>query len=133
VRSIIESESVTINLWRRSGIPTRLLLVSSDLQARVRVGEAAEPLGLEVAAIRPGPGRPALEADLVVLDLDEIGAVGEDWLGESAAPPNGPRVVGFFSHVQEEAGARARAAGIEVYPRGRFWRDLPLILSGKSS
>jgi hypothetical protein len=35
--------------------------------------------------------------------------------------------------VQEEAGARARAAGIEVYPRGRFWRDLPLILSGKSS
>lgn len=104
-----------------------VVLVSTDLQARVRVEAAVNPLGVRVEARRPDDGRalPA-EAALVVLDLDQVEDVAA-WV-ETAGPLPG-RVLGFFSHVQEEKGAAARAAGIEAHPRGRFWRRLAALLA----
>ena len=72
--------------------------------------------------------------DVVVVDLDDGGP---DVLAELAtAAERGllpSRVLGYFSHVQEATGAAARAAGVEAYPRGRFWRELPSLLAGAGS
>jgi hypothetical protein len=130
VLQIIESESVTINLWRRGPIPTRLLLVSSDLQAQVRLEQAARDAGFEVSTARPESGPSGWVGDVVVLDLDQIGAQLGAWARAVASHPPA-RVLGFFSHVQEDVGRAAAAMGVEVYPRGRFWRELPDILGGK--
>ena len=75
-----------------------------------------------VAEVVPGPPQEGLTA---VIDLDEAGAgVVDDLRAEGFEG----RVIGFFSHVNEELGAAAAAAGADVYPRGRFWRDLEAIL-----
>lgn len=130
MRSIIESESVTINLGAEGDIPDdrHVLLISTDLQARVRAEGAARDAGYELRSVRPdAPVEPGAPPAAVVLDLDQI-----DDPGTWVARFEGTRVMGFFSHVRTETGAEARAAGVEVYPRGRFWRRLSEILSGES-
>ena len=125
---IIESESVSINLCSGVAIPDRkrILLVSSDLQARVRIERAADAEGLALGVISPGSGGPVPAADLIVLDLDQIQDL-SGWL--EARDLEAAKLVGFFSHVQRESGAAAEAAGVEVYPRGRFWREVRQLLS----
>lgn len=71
-------------------------------------------------------------ADLVVVDLDEGGPEVLEEL--AAARERGllpRRVLGYFSHVSQEVGAAARDAGVEVYPRGRFWRELTSLLTAE--
>lgn len=127
--SIIESKSVTINLWREAGIPEEhyILLVSSDLQARVRAEAAAQQVGSQLQTVRPDQEpRLASTPRAVVLDLDQLDDVA-GWL--RATGLQNVRLLGFFSHVRVEAGAAARAAGVEVYRRGRFWKQLPELLA----
>jgi hypothetical protein len=122
----IESESVAINLAVGGHIPERrVLLVGSGLQARVRV-ESSHGLGrpVDVARVEALPEEIG-DYEVVILDLDEVGLPGVEALRDAGYRG---RLVGFYSHVSEELGAAAGAAGVETYARGRFWRDIQSLL-----
>jgi len=104
----------------------KILLVSTDLQARVRL-EAA--LGAQVVTRRPQQSPGELRPELVVLDLDQLGAEDAARWAEAVRAQASPRVVGFFSHVDEGLGDHARELGIETFRRGRFWRSAREILA----
>jgi hypothetical protein len=100
------------------------VLLGGDLAARARVAEAAARAGLELVTTSPAGLSGALRGGrvrLVIVDLDDA-ADALDVVAEQR--PSSARVVGFYSHVDVELGQRARAAGIEAVPRGRFWREL---------
>jgi len=105
-----------------------LLLVDADLLARGRIEAAATGTSVTVAssASPPPPG----DFSLVVVDLDRGGRAALAWVDALRGEGFEGRVVGFFSHVDEEAGRTAAEAGITVFPRGRFWRELPRLLEG---
>ena len=106
------------------------MLVSSDLQALVRAEHVAKPHGLGVDAARPDHAPPLDPPPvLVILDLDQLGEGGGVGAWMSSYGRAAPRVVGFFSHVQKEAGDAAAAAGVEVHRRGRFWKELDDLLA----
>ena len=103
----------------------RILLVSTDLQARVRLEAALEA---PVATRRPQQSPGELRPELVVLDLDQLGAEDATRWAEAVRARATPRVVGFFSHVDAELGDHARKLGIETFRRGRFWSSVREIL-----
>jgi hypothetical protein len=105
-----------------------VLFIGDDLLARARVEEAATRSGakLEVVAPEKVENTAVGGEDLVLVDLDRAGA---DVLAVLSEVATRVRVVGYFSHVDEELGSRARAGGLEALPRGRFWRELPAILA----
>jgi hypothetical protein len=37
--------------------------------------------------------------------------------------------VGYFSHIDEEMAEAASLSAVHALPRGRFWRELPELLS----
>lgn len=101
------------------------VLVGGDLAARARVADAAARAGLELVTTGPAGLSGALgggRVRLVIVDLDDAPSDALDVVAEQR--PSSARVVGFYSHVDLELGQRARAAGIEAVPRGRFWREL---------
>jgi hypothetical protein len=110
------------------------LLVSVDLLARSRLEDAAARAGWRVetsAGDKLVERLGAARVDLLVLDLDSAGSELLTRLPDADASGVLPeRVVGFFSHVDTELAAAARAAGCEAMPRGKFWRSLPALLSG---
>ena len=110
------------------------MLIGRDLKDRDRLWRATE--GSDRVVAGAGPDRVVAfltqnqPVDVVVVDLDDGGSDVLDALaaaGDQGLLPS--RVLGYFSHVKEATGAAARAAGIEAYPRGRFWRDLPSLLN----
>ncbi len=126
---IIESKSVCINLWEGRGIPRshRILLVSADLQARVRLEAALRRLDVELIVRPPDAAMPTERPDVVVLDLDALGAEATArWAGLA---PAHARLLGFFSHVDRELGEEAQRLGIEAHRRGRFWSAAGEIVS----
>lgn len=108
----------------------RIFLASGDLQARARLGAAAERIGAEVVEGAAVGFSDRLEGiDVLVLDLD----AGRDEALTEIAPlaVDGrlpARVIGFYSHIDDELAAAATAAGVEAVRRGRFWSDLEKIL-----
>lgn len=110
----------------------RIFLASGDLQARARVGAAAERIGAEVvegAAV--GFGDRLEGVDVLVLDLDAGRDAALAELAPLAVDGRLPaRVIGFFSHIDTDLEAAASAAGVEPVRRGRFWGDLEEILRG---
>ena len=113
-------------------IPARIVLASSDLNARSRVLSAAA--GGEVVTTGALGFAAALEgAGILILDLDEGGEAALDELvAARAAAPRPIQVIGFLSHVDRALGRAARAAGCHPIARGRFWTELPEILSALS-
>ena len=105
-----------------------ILFVGSDLRARARLEGLRD---VDVEAVRPeAVGRhPTFDQDLAVVDLDERGVEPVMALRQAGF---GERVVGFFSHVDATLGRAAAEAGVETYPRGRFWRELESIVAGPS-
>lgn len=110
----------------------RIFLASGDLQARARVGAAAERIGAEVvdgAAVGFGDRLDGI--DVLVLDLDAGRDAALAELAPLAVDDRLPaRVIGFYSHIDTDLEAAAKAAGIEPVRRGRFWRDLEEVLRG---
>jgi CheY-like chemotaxis protein len=113
----------------------KIVLVGRDLKDRDRLWRASEGVGGCTVA-STGPERLLAfltenqPVDLIVIDLDEGGPellAALATAAETALLPG--RVLGYFSHVQEDTGRAARAAGVEAYPRSRFWRELPELLS----
>lgn len=106
-----------------------------DLKDRERLWRGTEQLEPRTVA---GTGRDRILAfleenhpvDVVVLDLDDGGRDLLASLTEAASRGILPeRVVGYYSHVQQDLGEEARAAGVAAYPRSRFWRELPALLT----
>ena len=106
-----------------------VLFVGDDLLARARVEEAAKRSGGTVTVVDLHDVVRTLEGGdaIVLVDLDRVGGGLVADLGEAAGRV---RVIGYFSHVDEDLGNKARAVGVEAMPRGRFWRELDAILSG---
>lgn len=111
-------------------IPTRLVLASSDLNARARVLDA---VGAREVVVTPALGfSTRLEgAGILVLDLDEGGEAALEELRTARADGSAPgTIVGFMSHVDRDLGRAAREAGCRAVARGRFWSHLSEILEG---
>jgi hypothetical protein len=104
---------------------SRVLVVASDLMARERIRSAADRLGMEISFARPGDHGDVAGFDVVVLDLDEIGAAGAEAMATGDA-----RILGYYSHVDVGLGQAAEKAGITAVRRGRFWSDLDTHLAG---
>lgn len=98
----------------------RVIIAVTDLLTRSRLEGAARAAGydVEVAAAVPGPAEPP--ADLLVVDLDQPGAIEalEAW---RAAHPQA-RACGFGFHVGEELLRRAEGLGVRVLPHGATTR-----------
>lgn len=110
----------------------KITLVSPDLMARGRLEPAATGAGAELDTVRVDRLLERLRRevpDILVLDLDAGGrdllAVLETARSKRLLPG---RVIGYFSHVDEDLGRAAAAAGIDAFPRGRFWRDVQTLL-----
>lgn len=104
-----------------------VLLIADDLNAVARVDGACKRLGLVLSRSPVARGADALadfRGRLALIDLD---AAAPEILGSAAEIP--ARVVGFFSHVDEGTGRRAAELGLTALPRGRFWRELPELIS----
>jgi hypothetical protein len=104
-------------------------LIGSDLNAVARVESACRSAGLELERgdIDRLVEARTVGAVLVIVDLDDAGAdaipVLEAAIARGALEAD--RTIVFHSHVDEEAGRAAKAAGLRAFPRGRFWRELP--------
>jgi hypothetical protein len=91
-----------------------------------RIVAEARAAGVECVIVRD-PAKLSGAAGLLIVDLNLAGAA------EAAAEwqKGGGRVVGFVSHVDEEAIKGARGLGIrEVVARGRFVEILPELVRG---
>lgn len=104
-----------------------ILLVGGDLNAQARIDDAARRAGGELRRVTPEGLATEIAAgapSLVVIDLDEVGAEILDAIAGNADPP----VIAYFSHVDVALGERAKEAGFDALPRGRFWRELPSLV-----
>jgi CheY-like chemotaxis protein len=115
----------------------RVLALVDDLLFLSRIREAARGADLEVRPVRS----PAQLVDgvrdgarLVLVDadsgrlpwVDAVAALRGEGPDASSAVP----VVAFFSHVNEDRGRQARAAGCDrVLARGAFVKELPALLA----
>lgn len=98
-----------------------ILFFGADLRDRDRLERAAAAERMEIRGYSPGSWDPLEPPALVIVDLDRVG------IPESL--PEGVRVVGYYSHVNEETEKLARAAEIEAIPRGKFWPGLSGLLN----
>lgn len=106
-----------------------VILVGGDLNAQARVGDAARRVQAELQRVEPEdlPAEIASKApSLIVIDLDDVGA---EVLAALPRSSGSSTVVAYFSHVDTDLGERARRAGFEALPRGRFWRELPSLVA----
>ena len=68
--------------------------------------------------------------DLLVLDLDRGRDRALDAVAAAREAGLTPaKVVAFVSHVDDDLVQAARRAGVDAWPRGRFWRSLEELLS----
>lgn len=112
-------------------IPAKLVLASSELNARARILEAAGPRAV-VTTGATGYSTHLPGAAILVLDLDEGGTRALEELVDARTAGLAPPVVfGFFSHVDRDLGKMAREAGCTTISRGRFWTHLTELLAEK--
>ncbi len=104
-----------------------ILLVGGDLNAQARIADAARRAGGELRRATPDNLASEIAArapSLVVVDLDDVGADVLDAIADDV----GLAVVAYFSHVDVALSERAKEAGYDALPRGRFWRELPSLV-----
>ncbi|MDQ3956486.1 MAG: hypothetical protein M3285_13160 [Actinomycetota bacterium] len=105
-----------------------ILLVGGDLLGTDRLLTASRAAGFELRKTTVAGLEDALAHSspaLLVIDLDggrhdAVNAVAR--ARDRGLLPD--RTVGYFSHVDTTLADSARAAGIEAWPRGRFWNSL---------
>lgn len=107
-------------------------LASADLLARGRLEGAAATAGVGLSVVGPTQLLEELRRHvprILILDLDAGGPALLELLERARGEGLGPeRVVGFFSHVDDDLGRAATQAGVEAFPRGRFWREAATLL-----
>ena len=101
-----------------------------DLMFSSRITAAARAADVPVTLLRDPAQLDAADpaAGRLIVDLNQPGAIDAAAAWRRAA---GRVVTGFVSHVDADAIARAKAAGIDrVLPRSRFVELLPSLLTG---
>jgi CheY-like chemotaxis protein len=115
--------------------PRRIVVVVPDLFFATRIATTARTLGLEVVGCTAAEALEACRLDpprLVILDLHGAG----DPVGLARALKADPatrrvRIVGFYSHVDQETRRAAEAAGVDdVLPRSAFTARLAELIAG---
>jgi hypothetical protein len=97
----------------------RIAAIAPDLFFASKVKETLTAAGHDVTIIPPGE---AVEADLLIVDLDVVG-------DEEALPTQAPRL-GFYSHVDVDTRKRAESSGFDlVVPRSRMAREMPELVA----
>jgi hypothetical protein len=105
-----------------------ILIFVRDLMFSTRIVEAARAAGVPFKVIRKPEALPAEAGRVLFVDLNQEGAIDAAQAWKAAS---GGRAVGFVSHVDTEAIARANAAGIDqILSRGQFTQVLPSLLQG---
>ena len=100
-----------------------ILILVRDLMFSTRIVEAAKDAGVTYKIVRKPEAVHAEVGRLLIVDLNQDGAVDAAGAWRSAT---GTRTIGFVSHVDAEAIARAKAAGIDqILSRGQFTQVLP--------
>lgn len=99
-----------------------------DLMFSSRILATARAMGVEARVLRDPAQLQSEEAVRLLLDLHQPGAIEAASAWRAAAP--GRLAIGFFSHVDADTAARARAAGIDVaLPRSAFVQRLESLLA----
>lgn len=96
---------------------TSILFYGIDLSARLRLSRAASEVGAEL--VSQAVADPDAEPDVVIIDLDWAGASVE----ELARLHPQARVMGYYSHIDDNKRLAAERAGVQAVPRSRFWRE----------
>jgi hypothetical protein len=97
----------------------RVAAIVPDLFFASKVKETLTAAGHDVTTVPPGT---AVEADVLVVDLDAAGTDVERPLGIPS--------LGFYSHVDVETRTRAEDAGFDlVVPRSRMAREMPELVA----
>ena len=97
----------------------------SDLMFTSKIREVALAQAVEVQ-IAKDPAAIADDSEIVVIDLEARRFSAVDALVALRSRLPNAHLIGFFSHVNEELGAKALEAGAnEVMPRSKFVRVLP--------
>jgi hypothetical protein len=94
----------------------RVVIAITNLLVRSRVEKAAREAGHEVSMARRIPSPEEPPPDLLVVDLDEAGAL-EDLQPWRKAHPQA-RAVGFAFHANQEAFRAGRELDMEVFTHG---------------
>ena len=103
-----------------------VLALVRDLMFISRIVAAARARGVELRVIRDPAKLGGQPGQRLLVDLNLPGAIE----AAGAWRSGGGEVVGFVSHVDQEAIQRARTAGIDkVLPRSRFVEQLDDILA----
>lgn len=110
--------------------PATLAILVRDLMFSSKITAEAQAAGVAYKMVRDPAKLNELPAEirLLIVDLNLAGAIPA--AGAWRAITNKP-VIGFVSHVDAEAIAAARSAGIDqIMPRSRFVIELPKIVRG---
>ena len=98
----------------------RVVALVPDLMLASRVEATLAGAGHDVTLGADPGSSPVGEADLIVVDVNEVDA--------AAVARRGVPVLGFYQHTDPQTRARAEAAGVDlVVPRSRLARELPAL------
>ena len=103
----------------------KLILVGGDLMATSRLEGVTRAAGAELERMPAARIEEAMSSHgaTVVIDLDAAPPELFEALSRIVRDEDSPRLLGYYSHVNEDVAAQARAAGCEPIPRGRFWSE----------
>ena len=102
----------------------RVVALAPDLFFASKIEATLGAAGHEVQVVSTADDAVAARADAIVADLHAPGLDAAQ-LGAGETP-----VLGFYSHVDEEARERGRAAGFAlVVPRSRLAREMPELVA----
>lgn len=108
-----------------------MLIFVRDLMFSTRIVEAAREAGVAYKVIRKPEALAHETGQVLFVDLDQAGAI--EAAGAWRARTGG-RTIGFVSHVNTEAIAQARAAGIEqILSRGQFTQQIAALVRQQQS
>ena len=103
-----------------------LLIFVRDLMFSTRIVEAAKDAGVAYKVIRKPDVLMTESGRTLFVDLDQDGAI--DAAGAWRTRTGG-ETIGFVSHVNTEAIAQARSAGIDqILSRGQFTQQLQTLI-----
>lgn len=99
----------------------RVAAVAPDLFFASKIDATLQAAGHQVAIVATADQVTA-EADVVIVDLDSVGA-------DALTPAGVPRL-GFYSHVEVGTRRAAERAGFDlVVPRSRMAREMPALVA----
>jgi hypothetical protein len=99
----------------------QVVALTPDLMFASRIQATLGAAGHDVTLARSSSEAPLDDADLLIADLEAIGA--------DAVVGLGVPVLGFYRHTDVQARERGEAAGVDlIVPRSRMAREMPTLV-----